>query len=135
MKKALKFIRKLLLICFAVLLAMGTVSKYAWRLFGFKLCAPPESYNIYSVEMSGNLLAVQGYTSLPSWFPFNFGDGYGGHTIKQEGSTVYIGIKKTSGFKKASWFVLEIPVQEPVEHILLTDGKSEVSIYDRMPEH
>ena len=132
MKKALKFIRRLLLICFAVLLAMGAVSKYGWRLFGFRLCAAPESYHARFVDMSGDLLIVQGYTSLPNSFPFDIGDGYGGYTVKQEGSTVYIGIKKTSGFNKASWFELEIPVREPVENIVLTDGTSEVSIYDRL---
>ena len=128
MKKSLK----LVLIFFAILLAIGVVGRYGWRLFGFRLCAPPESYGFYSLEVEDGVLVATGYAALPT--SLKFGVGYGGYIARQEGSTLYIGIRKDIYMNSKIFFRLEIPVNAPVEKIILTDSKSEVSIYDRLFE-
>jgi len=78
--------------------------------------------------MGDGVLIVTGWVPyLPSSFT-----GFDGYIAKQTGSTVYIGIKSKWRIGIKPRFTLEIPIEEPVDRIILTDSKSEVSIYDRL---
>ncbi|MCL2106750.1 MAG: hypothetical protein FWH26_06825 [Oscillospiraceae bacterium] len=119
---------KIILIFLVILLSISIFNKYGWRLFGFRLCTSPENLGISSIEMGDGVLIVTGWVPyLPSSFT-----GFDGYIAKQTGSTVYIGIKSKWRIGIKPRFTLEIPIEEPVDRIILTDSKSEVSIYDRL---
>ena len=121
MLKSVIFITLVLIILSSILFYME-----GWRLFGFRLCDSPTPLGIHieSVKEEDGVLVVSGWTmsSAPR---------FAGYKTKRQGSTVYLGIKTRLFFTKTKLgsFKIEIPIDDGVEKLILTNGSDEREIY------
>lgn len=108
----------------AVLALIWVIGRYGWRLGGFRFCM---GSGIESISVADASVEIKGF------YPGSFPKGYVGCVTKQEGSTLWLGVRydPVFGVFETGNFAVTVPLQEPVDAIYLAGGENAILIWDR----
>ena len=120
MKKAFRIV----LILIVALALIWVAGRYGWKLAGFRLC---DGSGISHITVAEEQVTIEGFD------PGSFPRGCVGYISRQEGDTLYLGVRYSGlfGFFETGNFQATIPVQGQINEIILCTGNGRYPIWDR----
>lgn len=97
--------------------------RYGWRLFGFRLCG---GSGIEEITVTAENAEIKGF------YAGSFPRGCVGTVTKQNGGTLYLGVRYSGlfGFFERGQFDITVPLKEPITEIILKTGNDEYPIWN-----
>lgn len=105
-----------------LLAAIFLTGRYGWKLLGFRAC---EGAGIERIEVRETEVEIKGF------YPGSFPEGFCGYYAKEQDSRLYVGFHFSAvfGLWETGDFAATIPVNGPIEAVILKTGTGESQIW------
>ena len=109
-----------------LLSAIFLAGRYGWKLLGFRACS---GAGIERIEVGEKEVRIKGF------YPGSFPEGFCGYYAKERDGRLYVGFHFSAvfGFWETGDFAVTIPVNGPVDEVILKTQAGESRIWPTRP--